>query len=481
MSIFPKTRRSFLRGLGGLALSSAATPLLHARDSKKASSAKHELEISGDIYQRGDTAYEQSRQNAVWGAIKPNRYPELIVLAKTEEDIVATIHYARSNGMQVAVRGGGHNYIASYLRDGGILLNVSQLRDLHVDADKQLAHVQPGVVAAEFSSILASHDLAFPVAHGPTVALGGYLLGGGMGWNGEHWNRFACFNVEEIDLVSAAGERLTVNRDQHPDLFWAARGAGPAFCGIVTRYHIKVFPLPGAIAASTFIYSIEQLDNMITWLEQARQRQDSKIEMSFILESGEGEQQCVLSAVCFAEDDIEGERLLDTLLKDIPQQGRLFTRENHPMSFAEVLALTRTSIPNRLANETAWIQEPQAGLQTIAKHFLKAPPGNTVIIANFRSNTEWPEDTACSVTGPLFLNWSTRWESIAEDDLHMRWMDELAAAMEEVMSGCYVNETDFIRRPHWAKLCYSSENWKRLADIQKQYDPDGILPPAFTI
>ena len=60
-------------------------------------------------------------------------------------------------------------------------------------------------------------------------------------------------------------------------------------------------------------------------------------------------------------------------------------------------------------------------------------------------------------------------------------MDELAASMEEVMSGCYVNETDFIRRPHWANLCYSAENWKRLAEIHKQYDPDGVLPPPFTL
>jgi FAD/FMN-containing dehydrogenase len=371
--------------------------------------------------------------------------------------------------------------VASYLREGGILLDVSQLRDIKIDVDTRVAHVQPGILGAEFSFILSEHGLAFPVAHCPTVALGGYLLGGGMGWNGEHWNRFACFNVEAIDLVSAAGERLTVKRDVHPDLFWAARGAGPAFCGIVTRYHLKVFPLPRAIAQSTYVFSIDQIDNIIAWLEQARQRQDSKIEMSFIMESDDGEKQCVLSAVCFADDEAEGKRLLSTGLQDIPEQGRLFAKEFHPVSFAEVLALTFTSAPNRLANETAWAQTPPVALQAMAEQFVKAPAGRTVIIANFRSNTDLPEDTAFSVTAPLFLNWSTRWDSTADDDLHMQWMDEVAESMEAVMSGCYVNETDFIRRPHWARKCFSEANWKRLASINKRYDPDAILPPPFAL
>lgn len=481
MTSFRKTRRSILSGLGGLALGSATTPLLHARESRRTGGAKHKLKISGDVYQRGDGEYEQSRLNSVWQAIKPDRFPELIVKAKTEADVMTTMQYARRHGLQLAVRGGGHNYVASYLRQGGILLNVSHLREIEVDADAHLVHVQPGITGVEFSSILARHGLAFPVAHGPSVALGGYLLGGGMGWNGEHWNRFACFNVETIDLVTAAGEKLTVNRDSHADLFWAARGAGPAFCGIVTRYHLNVFPLPQAITASTYIFSIDQIDNMIAWFDEARYRQDSKIELSFILESDEGEQQCVLSAVCFADDKEEGTTLLDTLLQDIPEQGRQFAREKHPMTFAEVLALTRTSLPVRLANETAWVQQPRVALQSVIEHFVKAPTGKTVIIANYRSKTDLPEDVALSVTGPLFLNWSTRWQSTSQDDEHMQWMDNVADSIEPIMSGCYVNETDFIRRPHWVNLCYSKASRLRLASISARYDPDEILPPPYKL
>ena len=470
-----------MAGLGGMALGGCAVPLLYARENKKAAGAKHQLEVSGDIYRLGDAHYEQARQNAVWQAIKPNRFPQLIVNAKTEEDVIATIQYARSHGMQVAVRGSGHNYVASYLREGGILLNVSQLRDIQIDVDARVAHAQPGILGAEFCSILAAHELAFPVAHCPTVPLGGFLLGGGMGWNGEHWNRFACFNVEAIDLVTAAGERLTVTRDAHSELFWAARGAGPAFCGVVIRYHLKVFPMPRTIIQSTYVFSSDQIDRMIDWLEQARQQQDSKIEMSFIMEDRDGEKQCVLSAVCFADGEAEARSLLNSLLSDIPETGRLFAKELDPVSFSEVLALTFTSAPSRLANETAWAQTPRPAVEVMAEHFLKAPTGNTVMIANYRSNTDLPEDAACSVTAPLFLNWSTRWNSAEDDDMHTRWMDQIAESLEPVMSGCYINETDFICRPQWARKCFSEASWNRLAEIHERYDPDGILPPPFEL
>jgi FAD/FMN-containing dehydrogenase len=115
----------------------------------------------------------------------------------------------------------------------------------------------------------------------------------------------------------------------------------------------------------------------------------------------------------------------------------------------------------------------------MAEHFLTAPAGKTVIIANYRSAADLPEDAACSVTGPLFLNWSTRWDSEGDDAAHMQWMDGIAESLEPLISGCYINETDFIRRPHWARKCYSDTSWKRLAEVNKRYDPDGILPPAF--
>lgn len=476
-----KTRRAFLAGLGSLAAGSAAAPLVRAGRSQQQAGIDHNPRVAGSVLRRGQPDYEHMRRDMVWQAWKPERFPDLIVNAHDEDDVVQTVHYAREQGLSLSVRGSGHNYIASYLREGGVLLNVAHLREVAIEADKQLARVQPGVSSVELSSALAGHGLAFPVAHGPSVALGGYLLGGGMGWNGEYWNRFACFNVRAIELVTAAGEKLRVSGDEHADLFWAARGAGPAFFGVVTRYHLDVFPLPAAITSCTYIYTVDQLDNLIEWVEQARGRQDIKIELSFILESSDEVRQCVISAVCFANRDDEARRLLNTLLQHLPEQGRLIAREYQPMTFAEVLAMTRTSVPLRMSTETAWVENTAAAVNIMAEHFHRAPSGDTVIIANYRSNTDLPEDTAYAVTGPLFLNWSTRWESASRDDEHMRWMDDLAGAIEPLTTGCYVNETDYIRRPHWINKCFPETTRKRLTAIRARYDPDELFPPPFEL
>ncbi len=481
MTVTRKTRRAFLAGLGGLAIGSAATPLVRAGQDQQQAEVERQLDVAGSVYARGHPDYEQMRRNMVWQAWKPDRFPDLIVNAQDEDDVVETVRYARAQGLPVSVRGSGHNYIASYLREGGILLNVAQLREIMIEPGEQLAWVQPGATSAEFSSALAVHGLAFPVAHGPSVALGGYLLGGGMGWNGEYWNQFACYNVRALELVTAAGEKLKVSRDEHADLFWAARGAGPAFCGAVTGYHLDVFPLPRAITSCTSIYSADQLDTLITWLESARLRQDASIEMSFILESDDEGRRCVLSTVCFADRDDQARSLLSELLRDVPERGRLVAREFHPVTFADILAMTRTSAPLRRSTETAWTDNTAEALKLIAGHFRQAPYGDTVMIANFRSNPRLPEDTAYSVTGPLFLNWTTGWGSASEDDEHMRWMDNVAASIEPIMTGCYVNETDFIRRPHWIKKCFSDTNRERLSAVHARYDPDGLFPPPFNL
>ena len=223
------SRRGFLAAAGQIAAGSALAPAL-------ARAARRERETKLDVaqqYARGQDGYELQRIGAVWQAAKPPRYPDLIVQARSEADVVEVLRYARARRMSVAV-GGGHNYIASYLRKGGILLDVSGLREVHVDADQALVRAEPGIRAAELCERLKTQGLAFPLAHSANVPIGGYLLGGGMGWNGESWGRMARFRVRALDVVTAAGERLDDRCAIHPNLHRAARGAGPAFCAVAT-------------------------------------------------------------------------------------------------------------------------------------------------------------------------------------------------------------------------------------------------------
>ena len=134
----------------------------------------------------------------------------------------------------------------------------------------------------------------------------------------------------------------------------------------------------------------------------------------------------------------------------------------------------------RLAIETAWTDKPGEAMKVMGRHFMEAPDGETVIIANYRTHTDLPEDAAHSVTGPLFLNWTALWDSVSLDAEHMRWMDGLAEDIEPLITGCYINETDFLRRPHWAKKCFTEANRKRLASIRARHDPEGLFSSPLT-
>ena len=177
-----------------------------------------------------------------------------------------------------------------------------------VDAGRALVRAQPGIRAAEFCERLKSQGLAFPLAHSANVPIGGYLLGGGMGWNGESWGRMACFRVRALDVVTAAGERLTIDERSHPDLYWAARGAGPAFCAVATRFHLEAFPYPRGMRAAAHAFPIESSASVARWLHPLAARRIPDLELTMALETDSGAKQCTAAIACFAASEAEAAR-----------------------------------------------------------------------------------------------------------------------------------------------------------------------------
>lgn len=138
----------------------------------------HELSPAR-VVRRGEERYEQARLDAVWNERKPTRHPDVIVLAEDERDVVAAVRLARREGMTVGIRSGGHSWVGNGVRDGGMLLDLSRLRDITVDPEQRTATVQPAVKGPELLQLLEPHGLFFPTGHAPTVGLGGFILGGG--------------------------------------------------------------------------------------------------------------------------------------------------------------------------------------------------------------------------------------------------------------------------------------------------------------
>jgi FAD/FMN-containing dehydrogenase len=206
-------RRGFLKRLTALTLGSAVIPLFPAAVRAGVKGIGDDVEalqnvIKGNVITRDNKSYELWRQTMVWWLHKPSRYPDMIVLAKNDVDVVEAIKFARKNQIKVKVRTGGHSYTSSSIFDNGMLIDVSALHSVEIDAEAKLAVIGPGITSEVLLEELNQYGLAFPVAHEATVPMGGYLLGGGIGWNGEGLGGPACFSIRAVELVTPDGELI---------------------------------------------------------------------------------------------------------------------------------------------------------------------------------------------------------------------------------------------------------------------------------
>ena len=235
----------------GLALSSVSLGTRATTNKVVSTLSSLKNNIRGTVVERGTPHYEPWRQSMIWQYRKFQRYPDIIVQAETEDDVVAAINFARISKLKITTRSGGHSESGCYLRDGGVLLDVSRLQTIEIDARKRIAKVEAGVLGRLLNARLAEVGLAFPTAHCGMVPISGFLLGGGIGWNSTAWGGISVFNIVALDVVTIDGQRLHISEEANPDLFWAARGGGPGLFFTVTRFYLQCHPLPDAITTDT--------------------------------------------------------------------------------------------------------------------------------------------------------------------------------------------------------------------------------------
>ena len=219
--------------------------------------------VGGKVISKQDGNYELWRQAMVWHHSKPKRYPDLIVQAQSVDDVVAAVNYAAKEKLKISIRAGGHNSTGTSVRQGGMVLDLSMLTDIEIDPVKQVAAVQPGVRSLDLVTAARARGLSFPVPHCPSVGLSGFTMGGGIGWNYPQWGGMATHSIVGAEVVTADGKQVTVNAKENPDLFWAIRGAGPGFFGVVTRLYLQLYRVPKAIMARSYICTLAPLE-MVT-------------------------------------------------------------------------------------------------------------------------------------------------------------------------------------------------------------------------
>ncbi len=184
----------------------------------------------GDVVAPHDPGYEAARL-VVNAAV--DRRPALIVRPADSADVALALSFARTERLELAVRGGGHSFAGHGTTDGGLLVDMANMRALHVDPQRRIAWAEAGLTAGQYTAEAAKHGLTTGFGDTGSVGIAGVTLGGGIGWLVRK-HGLTIYDLLAVELVTADGERLRVDSDRHLDLFWALRGGGGNF-GVVTR------------------------------------------------------------------------------------------------------------------------------------------------------------------------------------------------------------------------------------------------------
>jgi len=482
-------RREFLEYCGATATLIAATASVWAArspggDSEQTAKALRGLSdaLDGDLLLPDDERFEPIR-GISWNRMLAERRPDLIVMANTQADVVATLGFARDHDRRVAVRGGGHSWVASSVRQGGILLDVSHLNSIAIDAAAATASIGPGVSSAMLLEKAGDHGLSFPVAHCPSVPMSGFLLCGGHGWNFNRWGS-ACSNVTAVDLVLADGRELTATSKHYPDLFWAVRGAGAGFFGVITGYRLKLQHLPQAIAFSSYVFPGSAIGAATGLLDDLSEKLSRDVELFMVVGAPPADLSentnvvCIVTAVAYTDSSAEAEQALKPLNGD-PRVGQAISSTvNSPTDFDGLLAMGGGALPggHRFLVNNIWLDDPLKEILVDSPvHYANAPSAKSHMLAVSCHPEFELKGTAHSMSKRYLVYNNTVWIDAVEDEANRAWHAGATALLKPYKAGRYIGEADLSMDSNVARECYSEMAWKRLRAMRATYDPASLF------
>ena len=427
------------------------------------------------LLQRGDSGYEAARVGRIFNARRPARYPAAVVLADSEADVVAAVAYAAAHDLRISVRAGGHSWAAWSVRDDALLIDLGGLRELGYDPATGIATASPAIKGgAELTPFLRGHGRAFAGGHCPSVGLGGFLLQGGQGWNSRKYG-WACENVVAIDVVTADGELVHASENENADLLWAARGAGPGFCGVITRFHLRTYPLPAAMTHDTWMFELGDLEPLLSWIDGLLPSLDRVVEPVIAatrLPRPDGPPVLLLHTTAMCESEAEARRVLAPLA-DCPLADRAIAHESGPTTLEQENAAQAAQNPenHRYAVDCTWTDARARELAPLLFDLWSELPTehSFSIWYGWAADPERPRpDMAFSIEGHAYIATYAIWSDPADDEAHRDWVVSHTERLATLGKGVYLGDSDFTRR---TDRFLTPANFARLAQIRAARDP----------
>jgi FAD/FMN-containing dehydrogenase len=412
-----------------------------------------------------------------------NYRPAVIVACATDQDVAKTIRFARDRQMQISIRAGGTSPGGFSSNDGGVLLDLSGLNTISLDAKTMTAQVGAGVVLQELVEELAPTDFMMPVGECLPVGLTGLALGGGFGLLSRSLG-LACDNILEATMVTAHGLVVTANEHVNPDLYWALRGAGGGNFGVVTSLTMRLHQIPPAVAYATVVWPVAQAQQVLnTLLPYFATEAPDQLDAVFSMLPMQGGERSIGTMAVYNGPPDKAPAFLDRLTGI----GTPSISKSGTMPYAKLLL----GIPNQAADIHDYYKSgfvtgvlPEDAVQTAVEGFARArelaPTMMNMVafeLAGGAINRVAPTATAfVHRRHTLLMSIVATWSGApgVPDPAEKRWADGLYSGMLPYFSGeVYQNYPD-LELPDPGRAYYG-ENLERLRTIKRQFDPENVF------
>jgi FAD/FMN-containing dehydrogenase len=432
-------------------------------------------EFSGTLLRSGDDGYEEARR--IHNALVDKR-PALIARCRNAADVAAAIGFAREGGFEISVRGGGHNVAGRAVTDGGVMIDLAQMKAISVDPEARTARAEGGVTWGELNEATAAHGLATTGGVVSTTGIAGLTLGGGIGWLAGAYG-LAVDNLLAVELVTAAGDVLTVTDESDPDLFWALRGGSGNF-GVATWFEYRLHPLReiyGGLVAHLFDAAAS---DVLRFFRDFSQELPDELWVAAGLThapDGSGTKLAALACChCGAPEQAEQD------LRPLLDFGSPILSQVGPMPYPVMNTLFDDAYPPGVLNywKSSFMDDlKDEAIDVLVERFAATPSLlNAVFIEHFHGAVcrVGVSDTAVPHRAPGYnIGLFAEWTDAANTDENIAWARESYAALEPHFSSLrYVNYLDADDVGDAVRASYGP-NYERLREIKRRYDPDNVF------
>ena len=441
--------------------------------------------LTGGVLTATDRDYDTARTVMLGGI---DRRPLAIARVADAADVARVVTFARETGIELAVRSGGHSAAGHSTTDGGIVIDLREMKALEIDVGARTAWAETGLTAREVTEGAAAHGLAVGFGDTGSVGIGGITLGGGVGYLVRR-DGLTIDNLLAADIVTADGQLRRVDADHEPDLFWAIRGGGGNF-GVATRFLYRLHPLPEFVGGMLVLPATADVVAGFIAAAEAAPEELSAIgnvmncpPMPMVPEEHHGSL-VVLAFMAYAGDATSGERAMAPFralaepLVDMVQ----------PMPYPQMYPPEDDSYHPTPVGHTMFLDMLDRDAAATIVHFLASSDASMraaqLRVLGGAMARVAPDATAFAHRSSRIMAMLVAFYDGPDDrPARQAWVDDFAAAMQQTDRGAYVN---FLENegPERVRAAYPGPTWDRLVEIKARYDPTNLfrlnqnVPPA---